>query len=65
MNPMADATRTTRFRFWRWLIRFMGLIVPRRFRAPVDVIADAPVVDAAVPATTLEAKVRELRGEAA
>jgi putative ABC transport system permease protein len=33
MNPMADATRTTRFRFWRWLIRFIGVIVPRRFRA--------------------------------
>src|SRR5262245_10435442 len=29
---MADATRTTRFRFWRWLIRFVGVIVPRRFR---------------------------------
>jgi predicted permease len=30
---MADSTRTTRFRFWRWLIRFIGVIVPRRFRA--------------------------------
>jgi putative ABC transport system permease protein len=30
---MADATRTTRFRFWRWLIRFVGVIVPQRFRA--------------------------------
>jgi len=30
---MADATRTTRFRFWRSLIRFIGVIVPRRFRA--------------------------------
>ncbi|MBO0725309.1 MAG: ABC transporter permease [Blastocatellia bacterium] len=30
---MADATHTTRFRFWRWLIRFIGVIVPRRFRA--------------------------------
>src|SRR5262250_400697 len=30
---MADATRTTRFRFWRWLIRCVGVIVPRRFRA--------------------------------
>src|SRR5262245_8975447 len=30
---MADTTRTTRFRFWRWLIRFIGVIVPRRFRA--------------------------------
>ncbi len=30
---MADATPTTRFRFWLWLIRFIGLIVPRRLRA--------------------------------
>src|SRR5262249_20919855 len=30
---MADTTRTTRFRFWFWLIRFIGVIVPRRFRA--------------------------------
>ncbi|HEU0176222.1 MAG TPA: ABC transporter permease [Blastocatellia bacterium] len=29
---MDDATRTRRFRFWRWLIRFIGVIVPRRFR---------------------------------
>src|SRR5262245_16286567 len=30
---MADVTRTRRFRFWRWLITFIGVIVPRRFRA--------------------------------
>src|SRR5262249_2528526 len=30
---MTDMTRTTRFRFWRWLITFIGVIVPRRFRA--------------------------------
>jgi putative ABC transport system permease protein len=30
---MADPTNTTRFRFWRRLIRFIGVIVPRRFRA--------------------------------
>jgi predicted permease len=30
---MADATDTTRFRCWLWLIRFVGLIVPRRLRA--------------------------------
>jgi putative ABC transport system permease protein len=30
---MADATRTTRFRFWLWLIRLVGVIVPRRLRA--------------------------------
>src|SRR5262245_13371517 len=29
---MAGSTQTTRFRFWRWLIRFIGVIVPRRFR---------------------------------
>jgi hypothetical protein len=29
---MADSIQTTRFRFWRWLIRFIGVIVPRRFR---------------------------------
>jgi putative ABC transport system permease protein len=30
---MADATRTTRFRFWLWLIALVGVIVPRRLRA--------------------------------
>jgi predicted permease len=30
---MADVNRTTRFRFWRWLIRVIGVIVPRRLRA--------------------------------
>jgi predicted permease len=30
---MADATRTTRFRFWLWLIHVIGVIVPRRLRA--------------------------------
>jgi predicted permease len=30
---MADATRTTRFRFWLQLIRIIGVIVPRRLRA--------------------------------
>src|SRR5262245_3045831 len=34
-RPMADVTRTRRFRFWLWLIRFIGVIVPRRFRARV------------------------------
>src|SRR5262245_23851161 len=29
---MAGTTRTTRFRCWFWLIRFIGVIVPRRFR---------------------------------
>ncbi|MDX2044011.1 MAG: hypothetical protein SF097_22545 [Acidobacteriota bacterium] len=30
---MTNSTNTTRFRFWRWLIRFIGLIVPQRLRA--------------------------------
>src|SRR5581483_2710438 len=30
---MNDTAQTTRFRFWLWLIRFVGLIVPRRLRA--------------------------------
>src|SRR5262245_43250146 len=30
---MADATTTTHFRFWLWLIRVIGVIVPRRLRA--------------------------------
>jgi predicted permease len=29
---MAASTATTRFRFWWWLIRLIGVIVPRRFR---------------------------------
>src|SRR5436190_504119 len=32
MNAMADSTQTTRFRFWLWLIRIIGVIVPRRLR---------------------------------
>jgi putative ABC transport system permease protein len=30
---MTGLRQTTRFRFWLWLIRFIGVIVPRRFRA--------------------------------
>jgi len=30
---MTDATQTTRFRFWLWLIALIGVIVPRRLRA--------------------------------
>ncbi len=30
---MIDVTQTTRFRFWLWLIRVIGVIVPRRLRA--------------------------------
>jgi macrolide transport system ATP-binding/permease protein len=29
---MAGLTQTTRFRLWRWLIRFIGVTVPQRFR---------------------------------
>ena len=32
-EPMVDANLTTRFRFWLWLIRVIGVIVPRRLRA--------------------------------
>ena len=30
---MPDTTRTTSFRFWLWLIRAIGVIVPRRLRS--------------------------------
>ena len=30
---MPDSTQRTRFRFWLWLIRVIGVIVPRRLRA--------------------------------
>src|SRR5262245_57099727 len=30
---MDNATPTTRFRFWLWLIALIGVIVPRRLRA--------------------------------
>src|SRR5438045_7586250 len=30
---MSDAAQTTRFRFWLWLIRIIGVIVPRRLRS--------------------------------
>jgi len=39
--------------------------VPRRFRAPVEVIAQAPILDPAIDAAALEAKVRAMRGDAA
>ena len=29
---MTDSTGTIRFRFWLWLIRIIGVIVPRRLR---------------------------------
>src|SRR5215471_20092214 len=30
---MTNATRKIRFQFWLWLIRLIGVIVPRRLRA--------------------------------
>ena len=39
--------------------------VPRRFRAHVEVVADAPVSGEQATAAALEAKVRALRGDAA
>lgn len=45
--------------------RLSRMRVPRRFRAHVEVIADAPRDGAAVDAPMLEARVRELRGDAA
>ena len=30
---MAEEIRTTRFRFWLWLIKFISLMAPRRLRA--------------------------------
>ena len=29
---MVDPARVTRFRFWLWLIKLIGVIVPRRLR---------------------------------
>ncbi|KZC19627.1 hypothetical protein RHOFW104R3_30245 [Rhodanobacter denitrificans] len=39
--------------------------LPRRFRARVELVVDAPQEPAQVSAATLEARVRELRGELA
>src|SRR5205814_1341050 len=33
MKPMSDSIQTKRSRFWLWLIRAIGVIVPRRLRA--------------------------------
>ena len=45
--------------------RMQRMRVPRRFRAHVEVVADAPIAGPVVTAELLEAKVRELRGDAA
>ncbi|GAA5082303.1 MFS transporter [Lysobacter panacisoli] len=44
--------------------RMARMRVPRRFRAPVEVIADTPVLDPQVDAQVLEVRVRHLRGDA-
>ncbi len=44
--------------------RLHRMRLPRRFRARIDVIADAPLVES-VDAASLEQRVRELRGDAA
>src|SRR5262244_1581701 len=33
VKMMSETMRTTRFRFWLWLIALIGVIVPRRLRA--------------------------------
>jgi 1-acyl-sn-glycerol-3-phosphate acyltransferase len=45
--------------------RLRRMRVPRRFRAHVEVVADAPVDGRVADAPLLEAKVRALRGDAA
>jgi 1-acyl-sn-glycerol-3-phosphate acyltransferase len=45
--------------------RLARMRVPRRLRAQVEVVADAPLEGAQVDATMLEARVRALRGDAA
>jgi len=44
--------------------RLRRMRVPRRFRAPVELVLDAPMPPAHASARVLEAKVRELRGDA-
>jgi hypothetical protein len=43
--------------------RLGRLRLPRRFRARVELVVDAPVPPPAASAASLEARVRELRGE--
>ncbi|MCD9033599.1 MFS transporter [Luteimonas sp. Y-2-2-4F] len=45
--------------------RLRRMRVPRRFRAPVEVLASAPVPGTEATAASLEAQVRALRGDAA
>jgi hypothetical protein len=39
--------------------------LPRRFRARIEIVADAPIAPEHASATALEAKVREMRGDRA
>jgi hypothetical protein len=39
--------------------------LPRRFRARIEIVADAAIAPAQASAESLEAKVRELRGDRA
>jgi len=45
--------------------RMRQLRMPRRFRAHIDLIIGAPIDGAAANAAMLEAKVSEMRGDAA
>jgi hypothetical protein len=45
--------------------RLGRLRLPRRFRARVELVVDAPVPPQGASAASLEARVRELRGELA
>jgi len=45
--------------------RLGRLRLPRRFRARVELVVDTPVPPQAASAASLEARVRELRGELA
>jgi len=38
---MADSTQTPRFRLWRSLVRFIGVVVPRRFRARLMILGES------------------------
>jgi 1-acyl-sn-glycerol-3-phosphate acyltransferase len=45
--------------------RLRRMRLPRRFRAHIEIVADAPIVPEAASAAALEAKVRALRGDKA
>jgi hypothetical protein len=39
--------------------------LPRRFRAQIEIVAEAPLAPEGLSAATLEARVRDLRGDRA